>query len=98
MIQGINDLFITGSAHAETPPHPGSLRRCFASSWRSDLSPQAGRGEPAQTSRAAGQRAVDHGNRVRQAIHRDERPEAWAFFLAEQHLIEHVEPVERNAR
>src|SRR5258708_21955533 len=43
------------------------------------------------------QRAVDHGDRIRQPIDRDERAEARAFFLAEQHLIEHVEPVERNA-
>jgi hypothetical protein len=42
MIQDTNDLFITSSAHAETPPHPDRLRR-------SDLSPQAGRGEPTQT-------------------------------------------------
>src|SRR5713101_5009590 len=44
------------------------------------------------------QRAVDHRNRVLQSINRDERAEARAFFLTEQHLIEHVEPVERNAR
>src|SRR5258708_38316564 len=44
------------------------------------------------------QRAVDHGHRIRQAIDRDKRAEARPFFLTEQHLIEHVEPVERDAR
>src|SRR5260370_19118384 len=44
------------------------------------------------------QRAVDHGHRIGEAIDRDERAEARAFFLTEQHLIEHVEPVERHAR
>ena len=32
------------------------------------------------------------------AIDGDERAEARAFLLAEQHLVEHVEPVERDAR
>ncbi len=32
------------------------------------------------------------------AIHRDERSEAWAFLLTEQHRVQHVEPVERHAR
>jgi branched-chain amino acid transport system permease protein len=36
---GSDDLVITGSVHAEAPPHPA---------LRADLSPQAGRGEPAQ--------------------------------------------------
>src|ERR1017187_50274 len=44
------------------------------------------------------QRAVDHRHRIGQAVDRDERPEARAFFLTEQHLVEHVEPVERDAR
>src|SRR5450759_1019852 len=44
------------------------------------------------------QRAVDHGHRIRQAVDRDERSEARTLFLTEQHLIEHVEPVERDAR
>src|SRR6202165_250294 len=43
-------------------------------------------------------RAVDHRYRVRQSIDRDEGAEARAFFLAEQYLIEHVEPVERDTR
>src|SRR5258708_12045569 len=43
------------------------------------------------------QRAIDHGDRVRQAIDRDKRAEARAFLLSEQHLIKHVEPVQRNA-
>src|SRR6478609_5346546 len=43
------------------------------------------------------QRAVDHGDRIRHAIHRNEGAEARAFLLAEQHLVEHVEPVERHA-
>src|SRR5947208_9452528 len=46
--------------------------------------------------RAPCQRAVDHRDRIRHAIHRDERAEARALLLAEQHLIEHVEPVERD--
>jgi hypothetical protein len=42
MNQGSMIVFITGSAHAETPPHPDiSLRE------KSDLSPQAGRGKKA---------------------------------------------------
>ena len=32
------------------------------------------------------------------AVDRDERAEARALLLAEQHLVEHVEPVERDAR
>src|SRR5262245_57495050 len=48
--------------------------------------------------RRAGQRAVDHRDRVLQPIDRGERTEAWAFLLPEQHLIEHVEPFERHAR
>src|SRR5262249_24132370 len=44
------------------------------------------------------QRAVDHRNRVSDAIGSDEGTEARTFLLAEQHLIEHVEPVERHAR
>src|SRR5678815_2936780 len=48
--------------------------------------------------RAARQRTVDHVDGVLHAIHRDERAEARALLLAEQHLVEHVEPVERHAR
>src|ERR1700727_3093285 len=44
------------------------------------------------------QRAVDHRDRIGQTIHRHERAETRAFFLTEQHLIKHVEPVERHAR
>src|SRR5258706_10472870 len=44
------------------------------------------------------QRAVDHRHRIRQTVDRDERTEARAFFLTQQHLIEHVEPVERDPR
>src|SRR5215813_2101619 len=43
------------------------------------------------------QRAVDHVDRVLKPVHRHERAEAWTLLLAEQHLIEHVEPIERNA-
>ena len=53
-------------------------------------------GEPVSL-RAARQRAVDHVDGVLHAIDRDERAEARAFLLAEQHLVEHVEPVERHA-
>src|SRR5258708_1314528 len=42
------------------------------------------------------QRPVDHANRVREPVHRNERTKAWAFLLAEQHLVEHVEPIERD--
>src|ERR1700751_756215 len=65
-------------------------KRPLPSSW-----PWAGTTESLSRPR---QRAVDHGNRILHAIDRDERAEARAFFLAEQHLVEHVEPVERNAR
>src|SRR5215813_1440921 len=44
------------------------------------------------------QRAVDHVDRVLKPVHRHERAEARALLLAEQHLIEHVEPIERNTR
>src|SRR5437868_165126 len=43
------------------------------------------------------QRAVDHCDRIGHAIDRDERAETRALLLAEQHLVEHVEPVERDA-
>src|SRR5258708_8973747 len=42
------------------------------------------------------QRAVDHRHRVLQSVDRDEGAEARAFFLAEQHLIDHVEPLYRH--
>src|SRR5262245_32764840 len=42
-------------------------------------------------------RPVDHVDRVLEAIHRHERAEARSFFLPEQDLVEHVEPVERDA-
>jgi hypothetical protein len=42
--------------------------------------------------------AVDHRDRILNTIDRGERAETRPFLLAEQHLIEHVEPVERNAR
>src|SRR6202034_2392038 len=48
-------------------------------------------------SRRARQRAVDHVDGVLDAVGGDERAEARTLLLAEQHLIEHVEPVERNA-
>src|SRR5262245_58076264 len=48
--------------------------------------------------RAARQRAVDHVDRVLDAVDRDEGTEARSLLLAEQHLVEHVEPVERDAR
>src|SRR5258707_10012541 len=44
------------------------------------------------------QRAVDHRHRILQSVDRDKRAEARAFFLAEQHLIGHVEPDERKTR
>src|SRR6266567_4827443 len=48
-------------------------------------------------SRRPRQRAVDHRDRVVEPVDRDERAEARALLLAEQHLIEHVEPVEGDA-
>src|SRR5665213_2981536 len=56
-----------------------------------------GRREVRAVLRAPGQGAVDHGDGVGDPVHRDERAEARAFFLAEQDLVEHVEPVERDA-
>src|SRR4029077_18573544 len=44
------------------------------------------------------QRTVDHVDGVLQPIDRDKRAEARALLLAEQHLVQHVEPVERDAR
>src|SRR5215208_6597526 len=46
--------------------------------------------------RAPRQRTVDHVDGVLHAVHRDERTEARALLLTEQHLVEHVEPVERD--
>src|SRR5262245_59514437 len=44
------------------------------------------------------ERAVDHVDRVLEPVERHKRAEARAFFLAEQHLVEHIEPIERDAR
>src|SRR5215813_2019716 len=44
------------------------------------------------------QRTVDHLDRVPKPVHRYERAEARTLLLAEQHLIEHVEPIERDTR
>src|ERR1700739_2964769 len=41
--------------------------------------------------------AVDHGDGIGNAIDRDKGAETRTLLLAEQHLIEHVEPVERDA-
>ena len=46
----------------------------------------------------ARQGAIDHVDGVLQAVERDERAEARAFLLAEQHLVQEIEPVERHAR
>src|SRR5262245_13312093 len=43
------------------------------------------------------QRAVDHVDRILEPIERHERSEARALFLAEEHLIQQVEPIERDA-
>src|SRR5687768_10210289 len=48
--------------------------------------------------RRARQCAVDHVDRVLDAVYRRKRTEAGALLLAEQHLVEHVEPVERHPR
>src|SRR5580693_6173643 len=58
-------------------------------------SPASGGGK--EKSRRAGQRAVDHVDGVLDAVGGGEGAEARAPLLAEQHLIEHVEPVERDA-
>src|SRR5437660_12382147 len=58
----------------------------------------AGTGPAMTRLRRAGERAVDHGDGVLEAVDRRERAEARALLLAEQHLIEHVEPFERHAR
>src|SRR5205807_1969867 len=44
----------------------------------------------------AGQRAVDHLDRILQAVDRGERAEPRPFLLPQQHLVEHVEPFERD--
>src|SRR5262249_62397162 len=48
--------------------------------------------------RRAGERAVDQRDRVVEAVDRHERAETRPLLLAEQHLIEQIEPFERNAR
>src|SRR5262249_58626253 len=40
---------------------------------------------------------ADHPDRVLKPVHRHERAEAGTLLLTKQHLIEHVEPIERNA-
>src|SRR5712664_1198929 len=77
-----------GYVPAERTSHPPS---------RAAKAPSPTRGEGREL-RAPCQRAVDHRDRIRHAVDRDERAKARAFFLAEQDLVEHVEPVERNAR
>src|SRR5690349_14540974 len=47
--------------------------------------------------RRPGERPVDHVDRIRDAVDGDEGAEARALLLPEQHLVEHVEPVERHA-
>src|SRR5579872_3778711 len=44
------------------------------------------------------QRAIDHRDRIGKPIDRDKGAETRALLLPEQHLIKHVEPVERHAR
>src|SRR5262249_57091365 len=44
------------------------------------------------------QTTVDPLDRVPKPVHRYERAEARTLLLAEQHLIEHVEPIERDTR
>src|SRR5947209_3193954 len=84
---------------------PSGSRSC-ASTWRplrtgligTSATPATafadGRTRP---SRRARQRAVDHVDCIHQAIDGDEGAKARALLLAEQHLVEHVEPVERHA-
>src|SRR6516164_8087371 len=45
----------------------------------------------------ARERAVDHGDRVGEPVDRRERAEARALLLPEQNLVEHVEPIDRDA-
>src|SRR5437764_4354434 len=52
---------------------------------------------PRRASSRPRQRAVDHVDRVLQPVDGHERAEARALLLPEQHLVEHVEPVERDA-
>src|SRR5262249_31685286 len=44
------------------------------------------------------QRAVDHLDRIPKPVHRYERAEARTLLLPKQHLVEHVEPIERDTR
>src|SRR6266567_3970470 len=46
----------------------------------------------------AGERAVDQRHGVVEPVDRHERAEAGALLLAEQHLVEQIEPFERHAR
>src|SRR4029079_16909280 len=43
------------------------------------------------------QRTVDHIDGVLKPVDRDEGAEARSLLLAEQHLVEHVEPIQRDA-
>ena len=62
-------------------------------SLRAPPSPQAGRDQALRASAPSIMSTV-----FCSAIDRDEGAEARALLLAEQHLVEHVEPVERDAR
>src|ERR1700761_6486156 len=63
------------------------------SSWHDRHGTDAG----TRGSRRPRERAVDHIDRISDAVGGHERTEARAFLLAEQHLVEHVEPFERDA-
>ena len=83
-----------GAPQIAGPPRFATLGRSRLSSASLHAALRPGHERCSRTPR---QRAVDHADRVLHAIDRDERAEARAFLLAEQHLVEHVEPVERDA-
>src|SRR3984893_17339404 len=74
----------------------GACMPAAACAWRTCDVRRLARGRR-QNSPRARERAVDHVDGVLDAVGGNERAEARAFLLAEQHLIEHVEPVERHA-
>src|SRR5204863_8932506 len=75
----------------------GQPRKAAGRASQADRPPRfTGRHEEYASARA-GERAVDHVDRVLDSVERNEGSEARPFLLPEQDLIEHVEPIERYA-
>ena len=74
------------------PSHPGAERKQCRIPRRGGISKPIGR-----AARAC-QRAINQSGRVVNSIDRHEGARTRSFLLAEEHLVEHVEPLERDPR